>query len=560
MRVRDAEEAVELANEGPYGLQASVWTRDHERGEQIARRIETGVACVNDAQLNYAALELPMGGWKASGLGSRHGPDGIRKYTKRQSILVTPGYAPSREAHHYPYSAQASQAMGETFAALATSDLFDDSPARHAASALRHVHPVARASRGRRTTRTASGRASATDAVVPEGVEVALLQAALPDEQVTGLRSLLDSLADEGMAASTPQAAREQIVDGFCRPEPRGAGRDRDAARAGDDALLRAARPRHRAATPPGTRSATPGPTVAPPRDRERPLVVRKPEASNEVIEADVCVVGSGAGGGVIAAELAAGGRSVVVLEAGGYHDDADFDGLELSAYQRLYLNGGPFPTADGQVSLVAGTGVGGGTVVNWTNCLRTFDHVRAEWAARARPLRPRRGRLRRAPRRRLRAASGERRLQRPQWAAPSAEGGLRQARLRLPDDHPQRRPRALHARERRLHGLRRPHRLEAVDREDLPGRRAGERRGDPRRLSGRAGPGRRRPRGRGRGLLVGSGAGRRKRRRRDPPRGPGTDSSSSPAGRSSRRRCCFALGSAGRRWASTCGCTRRWR
>ena len=45
--------------------------------------------CVNDAQLNYLALELPMGGWKASGLGSRHGAAGIRKYCRQQSLLVT---------------------------------------------------------------------------------------------------------------------------------------------------------------------------------------------------------------------------------------------------------------------------------------------------------------------------------------------------------------------------------------------------------------------------------------------------------------------------------------
>ena len=45
MRVADAEEAVELANDGPYGLQASVWTRDEARGEEIARRVELGVAC-----------------------------------------------------------------------------------------------------------------------------------------------------------------------------------------------------------------------------------------------------------------------------------------------------------------------------------------------------------------------------------------------------------------------------------------------------------------------------------------------------------------------------------
>ena len=50
------------------------------------------------------ALELPMGGWKASGLGSRHGADGIRKYTRRQTILLT-RFAPKKDPHMFPYSA-----------------------------------------------------------------------------------------------------------------------------------------------------------------------------------------------------------------------------------------------------------------------------------------------------------------------------------------------------------------------------------------------------------------------------------------------------------------------
>ena len=67
MKVADAEEAVRLANDSPYGLGASVFTRDTERGEQIARRLEAGAANVNDAMINYTVLELPMGGAKASG-------------------------------------------------------------------------------------------------------------------------------------------------------------------------------------------------------------------------------------------------------------------------------------------------------------------------------------------------------------------------------------------------------------------------------------------------------------------------------------------------------------
>jgi hypothetical protein len=57
---------------------------------------------VNDAVTNYTALELPMGGWKASGLGSRHGAGGIRKFCAQQSILVS-RFHPRRDIHMFPY-------------------------------------------------------------------------------------------------------------------------------------------------------------------------------------------------------------------------------------------------------------------------------------------------------------------------------------------------------------------------------------------------------------------------------------------------------------------------
>jgi acyl-CoA reductase-like NAD-dependent aldehyde dehydrogenase len=111
MKVSDADEAVRLANDTPFGLQASVWTKDVAKGERLARRIEAGAVTVNDAQINYVAFELPMGGWKASGLGSRHGADGIRKYTKKQALAVT-RLAPKRDLHMLPYSAKRTKLIG----------------------------------------------------------------------------------------------------------------------------------------------------------------------------------------------------------------------------------------------------------------------------------------------------------------------------------------------------------------------------------------------------------------------------------------------------------------
>ena len=220
MRVADAEQAIDLANDGPYGLQASVWTRDTDSGEAVARRIEAGVACVNDAQLNYAALELPMGGWKASGLGSRHGPDGIRKYTKRQSLMITPGYAPSRDAHMFPYSAQVTETIGETVSALAASDLFSDAQRPTLAVLCDTFVPSLEPPEGEPDPTGFWARA-ASHLGVPEGIEIALLQA----EPARRSRSR----GCAGCSTRSPSTAwprrprsrqREEIVHAFCDSGP----------------------------------------------------------------------------------------------------------------------------------------------------------------------------------------------------------------------------------------------------------------------------------------------------------------------------------------------------
>ncbi len=123
-----------------------------------------------------------------------------------------------------------------------------------------------------------------------------------------------------------------------------------------------------------------PGPLGKKPDAPRPPLTPLSPTADT-TFDCDVVVVGSGAGGGTAAAVLAAAGLDVVVLERGGYFDDADFDGGELSGLSRLYA-AGPSATAEGQISLVAGSCLGGGTVVNWTTSFRTPDEIRDEWAA----------------------------------------------------------------------------------------------------------------------------------------------------------------------------------
>ncbi|HXG25330.1 MAG TPA: GMC family oxidoreductase N-terminal domain-containing protein [Candidatus Binatia bacterium] len=115
-----------------------------------------------------------------------------------------------------------------------------------------------------------------------------------------------------------------------------------------------------------------------------RPLDVDRvpdPHAEALMLEADVIVVGSGAGGGVVAAELARAGRRVLVIEAGPYVDESTMPRDELDAYGRLYLNHGLLTTWDGSITMLAGSGVGGGTLVNWMTCLDAPADVRAEWA-----------------------------------------------------------------------------------------------------------------------------------------------------------------------------------
>jgi len=108
-----------------------------------------------------------------------------------------------------------------------------------------------------------------------------------------------------------------------------------------------------------------------------RPVTIR----TDATLHCDVVVIGSGAGGGVVAAELTAAGKDVIVLEKGGYRNEADFTHQEGEALETMYDAGGLLATSDLGFVVLQGSTLGGGTVINYTTSFHTPDTVRGEWA-----------------------------------------------------------------------------------------------------------------------------------------------------------------------------------
>ncbi len=97
-RVATDDEAVRLANDTDYGLNASIFTRDVRRGREVARAIKAGTVNINEGYASaWGSMAAPMGGMKSSGLGRRHGAEGIRKYTESQNVTAQHlvGFAPA---------------------------------------------------------------------------------------------------------------------------------------------------------------------------------------------------------------------------------------------------------------------------------------------------------------------------------------------------------------------------------------------------------------------------------------------------------------------------------
>ena len=116
-----------------------------------------------------------------------------------------------------------------------------------------------------------------------------------------------------------------------------------------------------------------------PPADAPQPITPLT-ISEDTTLEADAVVIGSGAGGGVVAGELAMAGKSVIVLEKGGYNNESNFTLQEAQATPELYLKRGTLTSKDLGVVVLAGSTLGGGTVVNWMTSFRTPGYILDEW------------------------------------------------------------------------------------------------------------------------------------------------------------------------------------
>jgi acyl-CoA reductase-like NAD-dependent aldehyde dehydrogenase len=110
VRVHDEAEAIRLANDTPYGLAATIWTRDSHKALELGRQIEAGHICMNDTSMTYGIHEAPFGGRKQSGLGQVHGPNGLKSYCYAQSIVLE-RFKLRQEDAWYPYTQEKANGM-----------------------------------------------------------------------------------------------------------------------------------------------------------------------------------------------------------------------------------------------------------------------------------------------------------------------------------------------------------------------------------------------------------------------------------------------------------------
>ena len=220
---------------------------------------------------------------------------------------------------------------------------------------------------------------AASDMEIPAHIEQTFADTLLPEE-IEAFAGLLDALAEEGFAAADLET-RTATVHAFRDQDPE--------AKLGLHSLKALtmlffyALPDDEGRNPNWEAIGYPGALSPPPSEQDAPKTISLEAVSGPTatLSCDVCIVGSGAGGGVIAARCAEAGKDVLVLEMGGYRNEADFKQLELPAMQELYYGGGLAASEDGSISILAGQTLGGGTVVNYMNCIPTPERIVKEWA-----------------------------------------------------------------------------------------------------------------------------------------------------------------------------------
>src|SRR3954465_7722682 len=196
------------------------------------------------------------------------------------------------------------------------------------------------------------GLPSATELGVPEALLTAVgsSPSAIAQEQFAGL---LDAW-DDGFPSLAP-AKREEVLLAWCDSPDVGQRAPFQALRKGILLSYYCLPWQGEGPNPVDDALGYPGP-LGPPENP--PPKTIEPLAITAATELDCAPpgVGSGAGGGTAAGVLAAAGLDVVVVEAGGYYSEEDFDGAELPGYARLYLNGGGVATGDQSIGLLAGS------------------------------------------------------------------------------------------------------------------------------------------------------------------------------------------------------------
>jgi choline dehydrogenase-like flavoprotein len=221
---------------------------------------------------------------------------------------------------------------------------------------------------------------SASELGIAGRVADGLAAGGLAPHVAAAVEALLARLADSDFSDATPERRVELLHDAAADPAARFALKQLKTMTFGD--LFGSFDENGR--NPIWDEINYPGPISAPPTPAQAPKTIPLEQVSGDsaTLTADVCIVGSGAGGAVIAARCAAAGKSVLVLEMGSYKNESDFRQLEAEGAGQMFWGGGLGWSEGGELGLLAGSTLGGGTVINSMACRPLPDDVRADWAA----------------------------------------------------------------------------------------------------------------------------------------------------------------------------------